>query len=406
MNRIWKYGINILFSIVVVLLFNYNYKWKISLFSVLLGMGVFFLVKNFKKNKFSVLTFINSLLFALFYNIGISYQKGGTLLYLWKNINNIFISILNIVIFTFVFYLLLDFLFNKFQSMKNKKVKSKVLKFIFDDHPFWSTFLITLAISFFYLIFFYPGTMSYDGLWQLDVYKGITVIADNHPPIIGFTNHHPALITLIMGFLMDIGRNLLNDNLGMFLYILPQIFINAFVYAYVLKIMKKMDTPFTIKLISLIFYSAFPFLVINSITYIKDTMFYLIFLLIFVYTYYHFKVNYKKNYKIKYLVLAILFLILYLFRNTGYYILLISSLALIIYFFKKDKFVSLMFSLLIVFLVGVNLVYHKIFLPSMDIKEASVREMLSVPLQQTGRYLKKYSNDLSTNENERYKYIF
>ena len=118
MNKIWKYGINIIFSIVTVLLFNYNYKWKISLFSGLLGLGVFFLVKNFKKNKFSVLTFINALLFALFFNIGISYQKGGTLLYLWKNISNLFISVLNIVVFTFVFYLILDFLFNKFQNMK------------------------------------------------------------------------------------------------------------------------------------------------------------------------------------------------------------------------------------------------------------------------------------------------
>lgn len=406
MNRILKYGINILFSIVIVLLFNYNYKWKISLFSIFLGMGVFFLVKNFKKNKFSILTFINALLFALFFNIGVSYQKGGTLLYLWKSINNLFISVLNIVVFTFVFYLLLDFLFNKFQNMKNREIKLKILKFIFDEHPFLSAFLITLSISLFYLIFFYPGTMSYDGLWQLDVYKGITVIADNHPPIIGFTNHHPALITLIMGFLMDIGRSLLNDNLGMFLYILPQIFVNAFVYAYVLKIMKKMDTPFIIKLGSLIFYSAFPFLVINSITYIKDTMFYLIFLLILVYTYYHFKINYKKNYKVKYLILAILFLILYLFRNTGYYILIISSLTLIFYFFKKDKFVSLMFSFLIVFLIGVNLVYHKVFLPSMNIEEASVREMLSVPLQQTGRYLKKYPSDLSTYEKNVLNNIF
>ena len=57
MNRILKYRISILFSIVTVLLFNYNYKWKISLFSGLLGVGVFFLVKDFKKNKFNVLTF-------------------------------------------------------------------------------------------------------------------------------------------------------------------------------------------------------------------------------------------------------------------------------------------------------------------------------------------------------------
>lgn len=406
MKNVLKILINIIITILIVFLINYNYKWKVSLFSFILGLGIFFLLKNYKKSKIDFLTFINALLFAIFGNIGISYQKGGTIAYLWKNFNNLFITILNIVVFTFIFYLLLDFLFNKFKSMKNREVKSKILKFIFEEHPFLCSFLIVLSVSFLYLIFFYPGTMSYDGLWQLDVYKGITVIAENHPPIVGFTNHHPALITLIMGWLMDLGQNILNDNLGMFLFILPQAIINALVYGYILKIMKKMDTPFIIRLLSLLFYGFFPFLVINSITYIKDTLFYLIFLFIFVYIYYHFRVDYNKNNKLKYVVLALAYLFLYLFRNTGYYILIITSLGLILYFIKKDKFVSLMFSVLIVFLVGINFVYHNVFLKNLDIKEASVREMLSVPLQQTGRYLKYYPNDLSEKEKEALNNIF
>lgn len=406
MKKILKNVGMILYSVLVVILVNYNYKWKISLFSFVLGIAIFFLFKNYKKSKLDILTLINAFLFALFLDIGISYQKGGSLTYLVKNLNTTFISILNLLVFTLLFYLLLNFLFNKFKRMKNKKIKSKILKFIFDDHPFLSAFLIVLSVSSLYLIFFYPGTMSYDGLWQLDVYKGITVIAENHPPIGEFTNHHPALITLIMGFLMDLGRNIWNDNLGMFLFILPQMIINALVYGYVLKIMKKMDTPFIIRFLSLLFYGFFPFLVINSITYIKDTLFYLIFLFIFVYIYYHFRVNYDKNNKFKYIVLAFAYLSLYLFRNTGYYILIITSLGLILYFRKKDKFASLMFSILIVFLVGVNFLYHNVFLKSLDIKEASVREMLSVPLQQTGRYLKYYPDDLSQKEKDALNNIF
>lgn len=406
MKKGLKIGLSILLSILGVVLLNYNYKWKISLFSFILGSGIFFLVKNYKRKKLDKLIFINGFIFALFLDIGFSYTHGTSLSYLWKNFNNLLLSLLNLVIFTCLFYLLLDFLFNKFKSMKDIRPKNKIIKFILEDHPFISTFIITISISLLYLIFFYPGTMSYDGLWQLDVYKGITVIADNHPPIVGFTNHHPALITLLMGWLMDIGRSLLNDNLGMFIYILPQMIINALVYGYVLKIMKKMETPVFIRIISLLFYSAFPFLVTNSITYIKDTLFYLIFLFIFVYTYYHFKVNYDKNKKGKYLVLALLYVILYLFRNTGYYILIVSSLFLIIYLRKKDKFSSLMFICLIIFLVGINYGYHNILLKKMDIKEASVREMLSVPLQQTGRYLKYYPNDLSKKEEQVLNNIF
>jgi len=406
MKKFLKNGICLLFSILVVILVNYNYKWKLSLFSFILGIAIFFLLKKYKKHKFSILTFTNAFLFSLFLDIGISYQKGSSLSYIWKNANTLFISLLNIIVFTFIFYLLIDFLFIKFNNMKNKETKSNILKFIFESHPFISAFLITIGISTIYLIFFYPGTMSYDGLWQLDVYKGITIIAENHPPIVEFTNHHPALITLIMGWIMDIGRNILNDNFGMFLFILPQMIINALIYAYVLKIMQKMKTPLIVRIISLIFYSAFPLLVINSITYIKDTIFYLIFLFIFVYIYYHFRVEYKIDNKIKYLVLAFFFILLYIFRNTGFYIIIIIALSMIISNIKKNKEISIGFICLFIITIGIHINYHKIFLPSMSIKEASVREMLSVPLQQTGRYLKYYPHDLSDVEKEVLNNIF
>jgi len=414
MKKIAKNILLIISSILIVMLFNYDFKWKVTLFSFILGVGIFFLIKGTNKhNKLNVLTLINALIFSIFLEIGICYQKGKSLSYFWKNINNFFSGILNIVVFTFLLYLLLDFLFNKFQSMKNKEIKSKILKFIFEEHPFLSAFLITLSVSLIYLIFFYPGSMAYDGLWQLDVYYGIDIIAENHPAIVGFSNHHPALVTLIMGWLMDFGRMLGNDNLGMFMFIAPQMLINALIYAYVLKIMKKLDTPLVLRIISLLFYSCFPLLVINSLTYIKDTIFYLMFLFLFVYIYYHFKVNYKKEDKFKYLVLAFVYLVLafvylvlYLTRNTGYYIAIITSLVFIFYFIKKYKLVSLCFGLLIVFMLGVNFTYHKVFLVKMHIKEASVREMLSVPLQQTARYLKYYPHDLSKKEREILENLF
>lgn len=387
-------------SIFVVMLINYNLKSKVSLFSFILGIGIFFLFKNYKKDKISVITFINAFLFALFLEIGVCYQKGTSLAYLWKNINNFLIGIMSIIVFTCLFYLLLDFLFNKFQNMKNAKPKSKILNFIFEEHPFFSTFIITLSISLFYLIFFYPGAMSYDGLWQLDVYNGINVIAENHPPIVGFSDHHPAVVTLIMGFLMNLGRNLVNDNFGMFLFVLPQLIINALVYAYVLKIMKKMNTPFSIRVVSLLFYSAFPLLVMYSITFIKDTIFYLMFLFLVVYIYYHFRVDYKKENKRKFLVIAFGAFILYLTKNTGFYIMIITFLCLMFYFRKKEKFVSISFGCLIVLMILLNIGYKKVFLVKMNIKPASIREIMSVPLQQTGRYLKYYSNDLTNEEKE------
>ena len=51
MKKGLKIGLSILLSILGVVLLNYNYKWKISLFSFILGSGIFFLVKNYKRKR-------------------------------------------------------------------------------------------------------------------------------------------------------------------------------------------------------------------------------------------------------------------------------------------------------------------------------------------------------------------
>ena len=92
MKKGLKIGLSILLSILGVVLLNYNYKWKISLFSFILGSGIFFLVKNYKRKKLDKLIFINGFIFALFLDIGFSYTHGTSLSYLWKNFNNLLLS--------------------------------------------------------------------------------------------------------------------------------------------------------------------------------------------------------------------------------------------------------------------------------------------------------------------------
>lgn len=393
MKKIFKNIVYILISIVLVLLVNYDFGFKLNSFSFILGLFFYLLLKSFKTKKVSKLVLLNAFIFSMFIEVGVCYQKSTTIKYLW---NNLPLTFLNIIGFTIIFYLLISLIFKRLSKLNYDKPKSKLLNLIFYKHPFLSPFIITLSMSIFYLIFFYPGSMAYDGMWQLSFYY--------HPET--FSDHHPALLTLIMGNLMDLGRHILNANLGMFLFILPQIIVNALVYSYVLKIMHKLNTPVSIRIISLIFYSMFPLLVMNSITYIKDTIFYLIFLFLFVYLYYHFKVNYQKEYKIKYLVIALLYLSLYLTRNNGFYIALITSLVFIIYNIKKDKSISKYFTILTVFLLSINYIYHDVFLVKMHIAPASIREMMSVPLQQTARYLKYYSSDLSKKDRKTLSNLF
>ena len=94
------------------------------------------------------------------------------------------------------------------------------------------------------------------------------------------------------------------------------------------------------------------------------------------------------------MTLSLLMLILMLVRNNGIYIILFSIIPLI--FIIKEKRTGLI--LIIISSVCLYTAHNKILLPSMHITPGSIREMLSVPFQQTARYAKYYSDDLSPKE--------
>lgn len=386
----------LLYSFLLVFVVRKNLDMANSFFYVFVfSISLYFIILYLQKYKFKTkkLIIFESLLFAIFLQIGIIYQIHGSITFIYSSIRNFLETIISVSLFTYLIYFFIPFLNIKLDNIKDRKLKSKVLNFI-DVHPFLSTFLVVFSVSVIYIIFFYPGSMSWDGLWQLDFYYGVTE----------FKDHHPALLTLFMGLLMDIGRWLHNDNLGMFLYIFLQVIINALVYSYTILIMKKINTPFVIRFISLIFYAFMPLLAINSITYIKDTIFYLFFLLFFVYLIYHFYIN-SEDKKSNFIILGVLGVLLYLTRNTGFYIVLITFLVLFLVNLKRKK-VALYYGLLCLFMLGVNFSYHEIFLKKLNILEAPVREKLSIPLQQTGRYLKYYPKDLSKEEKETLENVF
>lgn len=388
--------IALLCSVLMLLVFSFTFSVSILSY-VFYGTLFFFLFywERKRKMKFQKSIFFTALLFAFFIEIGLCFVKAQSITYLCSSIFHLFTVICRLLFFTYFFYVLLSFLLEKFNHSKSKKPKSRILQFLFYRHPFVSAFFFTLSISLLYLLFFYPGSMTYDGLWQLDFYYGI----------LPFNNHHPAGLTFIMGFLMDLGRGV-NDNFGMFLFILPQMILNAFVYAYVLKIMNQLDTPFLIRFFSLLFYACFPLLAINSITYIKDVLFYLFFLLFFVYLYYHFYLSYEKIKKSHCFILLLISFGMYLTRNTGFYILFITTLTFFVFFFKRKRSVSYFFLAFFILNIFVEYSYHHVFLEKLNILEGSVREMMSVPLQQTGRYLKYYPNDLSKHEKEVLNHVF
>ena len=81
-------------------------------------------------------------------------------------------------------------------------------------------------------------------------------------------------------------------------------------------------------------------------------------------------------------------------RNNGVYILLFTILGAIIVI--KEKRLALTITILSTLFVYVA--HNKILLPKMNITSGSIREVLSVPFQQTARYVKYHSEELNEEE--------
>lgn len=347
------------------------------------------------QKKIEKFPLLNAILFSLFIIIGYNYDKTGTIGEIVVNFKHFIFVLVSFGVLSFLFYQVLKKIYHFLDNyMISKEKNNKLISFIFYKHPFISMFVLCFVASTLYLIFFYPGTMAFDGNWQLNSYLEYWE----------WNNHHPALLSIIMGSILKFGSSIINDNFGIFLFIGIQVIVNALVFGYALSFLNKIEAPIGIRVVVFLFFGLFPFWTINSITYIKDTLYYLVLLFIFLYTYYHFE--FLKDYQIKtFIILTLLYFVLYLLRNTGLYVGVLSLLVLFVINIKSKKRCR-GFLLVLVLLVLFHEGYHKIFLPKVEAKEASPREMLSVPLQQTGRYLKYYYAELTDKEEKNLKKLF
>lgn len=128
---------------------------------------------------------------------------------------------------------------------------------------------------------------------------------------------------------------------------------------------------------------------------VKDTLYtsFIIFYVLFMLNF----IMYKRKEKLTILevILATLNLILVmLFRNNGLYVVILSFPLL--FFISKTN----LFRLILIFVISVGFYYcySNVILPSFGIADGSIREALSIPFQQTARYVKEHEEDLSNND--------
>ncbi len=369
---------------------SFDYEiYEIISMVIVLPILYYLYLKVFKKDNYLSINIL-SVIFTVLMILGYSYDYNYTPNLVFNSNIHILITLIKFIGFYFLFKNLLNAIYRYFTKGKFQENANK-LTTMFSKHPYLLSFIVLFIVYGIYLIIFYPGVINYDNANQIKEVLGmhtryldsIVVINDN----ITLTNFNPILHTLLLGNLFKVGVSIGNVNFGLFLYTFLQMIIVIAVLSYSLKFLYKEGVKSKYLLWILLAYIIIPYFPLYAITCVKDTLF-TMFVLLYIIKLYQFI---KYDFKFKdYVLFMITILLVILFRNNGIYLILLSlPFTLII-----KKGIRKQIVLMCVLVIGFNYGYGQV-LSALEIPNTSIREMLSIPFQQTARYVKYHESDVT-----------
>lgn len=377
--------------------------FKVGLMTVCIVSGLLLIFyKKMKGYRVNLLENILSVIFSIFMILGFSYAKMNSWQLVFGNFRMFFISII-IFIGYYEFFKRIFCLINiKIQCIRVQDYKLEemgklrcLIEFI-DERPFLSSVIIIITFWLIYIIAFYPVILSPDPSFQIKQFFNVdTKYAESVIKLdenVNITNHHPVVHTLLLGGCISLGRLIGSDNFGLFIYSMIQVGILSATLSYTIKYLKKVNVSLKVRVMLLIIYSIVPMFPFYAMSAVKDTIYtsFIILYVIFLYDFITFNKE-KKITNMKLIYIILLLFLISLFRNNGIYV-VVLSFPFIIGYSKKNRIKTL--AALTIFL-ALTTCYSKVILPYFKITNGSIREMLSIPFQQTARYVKYYGDEIS-----------
>ena len=374
----------------IILVFFLWHKFLLSGNTIILVMLVFpiysFLkkvIENETKSKF-IASIIISIAFAIIELICNSINTDYTL----NHILDKWI-VLNFLGYTILAWSTISSIYTLFEQKSiytDKRLKIKRIELYTDSKL---SFIINAGLIFWawipYFLRYYPGLLTADSCAQVAQAIGIAELS----------NHHPIFHTGIITLFVNLGKTIFNNiNIGVAFYTIFQMSMMSIIFATIITYLRKKQVPLLIRIIVLLYYMFYPINALFSITMWKDILFagiipiYAIFTIELLLNTEIFLQN-KKNIVI-YILISLLVMFL---RNNGMYIVILTIPFIFIATIKYWKKIILIFSILIFSYILLRASIFNAF----NIKEGSVGEMLSIPLQQIAR-VKKYHKEKLDNE--------
>lgn len=268
---------------------------------------------------------------------------------------------------------------------KNKKIQTWIVW----QHPFVITFIFLCICWTIPIVLKYPAGICFDASWQIDQGMG------NVP----LTTHHPIFHTMLMVWFVKFGMKLYSANVGIFLFCVVEAIILALIFSFAIKCLVDLQAKYWSILLAVIFFGFSPFITGYVGTVIKDVYF-VAMCVLYITTLVVYAADRELFWsKFYYSILFILATVgMVLFRNNGLYMCAPTALVLMVYEFKKrdNKFIKhiVIIAMSCILAVTASKTLTHIYQP----EKGSIAEALSLPFQQTARYVKIYGNEVTEKE--------
>ncbi|MDD3746255.1 MAG: DUF6020 family protein [Anaerostipes sp.] len=368
---------------------------------------------EYKGNKY-LIAFFSGLISSL-YVLGYSFSMQNNWNLVFGDIANRVLSFLVWIGFALLLYLVMKYFLIKLENVQLIS-EEEDKKFFFEKRWTKHQRIIGKAIILFlcwvpYMIILYPCSASFDTKDQMAQIKNIFANSwSSHyvkllwPSETIMNNHHPFAHTMIIKGTMAVGKFLGSYNIGFFLLVIIQGIALALTLSYVIEWLHQKKCAKKMCNIIFLVFCISPIYGLFVTQVFKDTWFTIALIWVCVLCYdMVMETGNFFSHKLNMILFVITSIFMGLMRNNGLYMLVMSAPIIIISLKKYWKKTLLVFLIPIIFL---GIVYPKIILPACKVSPGSYREMLSIPTQQTARYLIKHKKSIQKNEKDMLKKMY
>ena len=357
--------------------------------------------KMMKHRKHSVAVAMLSAAFALLWLLSISVDQTGSFAAIANTPAQIIKSVVYLFGMGYFLFLCGQILYyyctKRIVDVEDKRNNHFPLTKWYCQHAFFCNMTLLFLAWIPYLILDYPARIAWDSWREMSMFFGYTP----------FTAHDPPAHTVLISMFVLLGKAMGDANIGLCIFAIVQMITLSALIAYEIELMKQLDAQKGIRVATMLAAMLSTPYSFYSVEVLKDCQYVHCFLLMILEFLCLLKMG-RKFFDSKLHMLLMCFAIcgVMLFRKNGKYIIYFMIAAALIWLVVKliksgigyiktvgiRPAIILLLPVVLAESINISLVRYY------DIGEASIREVLSLPLQQTSRYVISHPEDVTEEE--------